>query len=56
MTKKIIKCRKISKGCAKGEVILTKYPLSFLGGVDPEKGVVTDSNHDLYGKSIGGKS
>ncbi len=55
MTTKIIKCRKISKGCAQGEVILTKHPMSFLGGVDPEKGVVTDSNHDLFGKSIGGK-
>jgi len=55
MTIKIIKCRKISKGYAQGEVILTKDPLSFLGGVDPEKGVVTDPNHELYNKNIGGK-
>ena len=55
MESKIIKCRKISKGHALGEVILTKDPLSFLGGVDPEEGVVIDSKHELYGKNIGGK-
>jgi uncharacterized protein len=55
MESKIIKCRKISKGRAQGEVILTKDPLSFLGGVDPEEGVVIDSKHELYGKNIGGK-
>jgi uncharacterized protein len=55
MESKIIKCRKISKGCAEGEVILTKDPISFLGGVNPEDGVVIDSKHELYGRKIGGK-
>lgn len=55
MESKIIKCRKISKGHAKGEVVLTKDPLSFLGGVDPEEGIVIDSKHELYGKNINGK-
>jgi uncharacterized protein len=55
MESKIIKCRKISKGHAEGEVILTKEPLSFLGGVNPEKGVVIDSKHELYNKNISGK-
>ncbi len=55
MESKIIKCRKISKGYAEGEVILTKDPLSFLGGVNPEKGIVIDSKHELYNKSIAGK-
>ena len=55
MESKIIKCRKISKGCAKGEVILTKDSLSFLGGVDPDSGVVIDSKHELYKRNIGGK-
>lgn len=49
---KIIKCRKISRGHVKGSVILTREPLSFLGGVDPETGKVIDSNHELYGKII----
>jgi hypothetical protein len=55
MESKIIKCRKISKGYAKGEVILTKEPLSFLGGVNPDEGIVIDSKHELYGRNIGGK-
>ena len=55
MQKKIIKCRKISKGHAKGEVIVTKDPLSFLGGVDPKTGTIIDSSHELYGKKISEK-
>lgn len=52
---KTIKCRKISKGHAKGEVIITKDPLSFLGGVDPKTGVIVDSGHELYGEKITSK-
>ena len=55
MEKQVIKCRKISKGHAKGEVIITKDSLSFLGGVDPKTGVIIDSLHELYGKKISGK-
>jgi uncharacterized protein len=55
MEAKIIKCRKISKGCASGEVLLTKDPISFLGGVNPDTGIVIDSKHELYNKNIGGK-
>ena len=55
MEKQVIKCRKISKGHAKGEVIITKDSLSFLGGVDPKTGVIIDSHHELYGKKISGK-
>ncbi|MGZ7119307.1 MAG: DUF126 domain-containing protein [Methanobacterium sp.] len=49
---KNIKCKKISKGNAKGEVLITKDPLSFLGGVDPHTGMVIDQGHELYGKKI----
>src|SRR5665648_374302 len=52
---KTIKCRKISKGHAKGEVIVTKDSLSFLGGVDPKTGIVIDPGHELQGKNISGK-
>jgi predicted aconitase with swiveling domain len=55
MESKIIRCRKISKGCASGQILLTKEPLSFLGGVNPDTGIVIDSKHELYGKNIGGK-
>lgn len=55
MKTKLIKCRKIAKGCAKGEIILTKESLSFLGGIDPKTGVIIDSNHELYNEKIAGK-
>ena len=55
MQEQIIKCRKISKGHAKGEVIVTQDSLSFLGGVDPKTGVIIDSHHELHGKKISGK-
>ncbi|NYB27141.1 MAG: DUF126 domain-containing protein [Methanobacteriaceae archaeon] len=51
----MIKCRKISKGHVNGPVLLTKDALSFLGGVNPETGVITDPNHELYGKKISEK-
>lgn len=47
-----IKCRTISKGKANGELIVSKEPLSFLGGVDPKTGEVIDPNHGLKGKFI----
>lgn len=55
MDQKIIKCRKISKGCASGEVLLTRDSLSFLGGVNPNNGEVIDSKHELFGQNIKGK-
>ncbi|MEN6290882.1 MAG: DUF126 domain-containing protein, partial [Methanobacterium sp.] len=51
----MINCRKISKGHARGEVIVTNDSISFLGGVDPKTGVIIDSQHELYGKKISGK-
>jgi len=50
-----IKCRKISKGHAKGEVIITRDALSFLGGIDPITGLVIDPGHELYGRKVSGK-
>jgi uncharacterized protein len=55
MESKIIKCRKIAKGYSEGEVLLTKDPISFLGGVNPDTGIVIDSKHELYGINMAGK-
>lgn len=52
---KIIKCRRISKGQVQAPVLLTRDSLSFLGGVNPETGIITDTNHELYGQEITGK-
>ena len=55
MTSHPINCRKISRGQAKGAVIISHDPLSFLGGVDPQTGNITDQNHELYLQNISGK-
>ena len=47
--------RVISKGIASGEVLLSKDPISFLGGVDPKTGKIVEKGHPLEGKSIAGK-
>ncbi len=51
----VIKCRTISKGKAKGELIVSNELLSFLGGVNPKTGEVIDPNHELKGKFINDK-
>lgn len=55
MTVKTINCRKISRGHARGTVIISHEPLSFLGGVDPQTGTITDREHELYQQNISGK-
>lgn len=47
-----IQGRRISRGCVEGEVIVTREPITFLGGVDPETGVVVERGHELEGKSV----
>ncbi|MGI6465870.1 DUF126 domain-containing protein [Methanobacterium sp.] len=48
----MIKCRKIARGQAQGKVIISSDPLSFLGGVDPQTGDITDRQHELYQQNI----
>ncbi len=50
-----LKGRTISRGCAKGEALLSTDPISFLGSVDPKTGVVSEENHAIVGKSIKNK-
>ncbi|WP_297475892.1 DUF126 domain-containing protein [Thermococcus sp.] len=50
-----LKGRKIVGGKAEGELIVSQKPLSFLGGVDPETGIVTDAESDIRGQIIAGK-
>ncbi len=47
--------RRIYKGSAEGEAIVTKDGLSFYGGVDPDSGKVVEVGHELEGQSISGK-
>jgi len=50
-----LKGRIIKSGTAEAEALVTKDPISFYGGVDPEKGIVTEKGHELDGKSFVGK-
>ena len=47
--------RKIYKGIAEGEAIVTKDGISFYGGVDPDTGKVIEVGHELEGQSVTGK-
>ena len=47
--------RKISSGKAEGDVIIEPGAVSFLGGVDPNEGVVVDASNQVSGQSIVGK-
>jgi uncharacterized protein len=50
-----IKCHKVASGQASGPALVTKEPISFLGNVNPETGVVVDPGHELFGQCIAGK-
>lgn len=39
-------------GKVEGIVLKTDNPINFLGTVDKKTGVISDNNHDLFGKSI----
>ncbi len=47
--------RRICKGNATGEALVTTQPISFYGGVDPETGIIVEKDHELEGTSITGK-
>jgi len=46
--------RGISKGRARGPLLVSPAPISFLGGVDPESGIIIEKGHPLQGTSIAG--
>lgn len=45
----------IVRGKTKGQLLVAKNPINFLGGIDKKTGIVHDKKHDLFGKSIGDK-
>ena len=42
----------VSKGVASGKVLISKTPISFLGGINPETGVIMENDHPKKGVSI----
>lgn len=51
----ILDGRTIFPGQASGEALVSRLPISFYGGVDPDLGIITEAGHDLEGQSIAGK-
>lgn len=51
----VLNGKKIVGGKAAGEAIVSHEPISFIGGVDPITGLVTEKGHELEGASIAGK-
>jgi predicted aconitase with swiveling domain len=47
--------RAIRSGSAEGRALVSSDPIGFLGGVDPETGMVIDPGHPLEGQSVTGK-
>lgn len=47
--------RAIYAGRAGGEALVSPAPLSFFGGFDLDRGVVTEAGHPLEGRSVAGR-
>ena len=51
----ILHGRVIKAGRAEGPAQVSPAPIGFLGGVDPDTGVVLEPGHPLQGQSVAGK-
>lgn len=47
--------RVICDGHAEGPALVSSAPIGFLGGVDPDNGVVLEPGHPLQGQSVAGR-
>lgn len=47
--------RVIRAGRAEGVALVSPAPIGFLGGVDPETGLVVEPGHPLEGQSVAGR-
>ena len=51
----ILQGRSIAKGRGTGPLLITDTPISFLGGINPNTGIIIDKSHPLAGQSVAGK-
>lgn len=51
----ILQARVIKAGRGEGRALVSSAPIGFLGGVDPESGVVLEPGHPLQGQSVAGR-
>jgi predicted aconitase with swiveling domain len=47
--------RTIKAGHGRGTALVSPEPIGFLGGIDPETGIVIEKGHSLEGHSIAGR-
>lgn len=47
--------RVIKAGSAEGLALVSPEPIGFLGGIDPETGLVVERGHALEGQSVAGR-
>jgi predicted aconitase with swiveling domain len=52
MQRTTLKGRTIVEGCCTAEALVSKKPISFLGGVDPADGSIIQKDHDLCGRCV----
>ena len=50
-----IKGKSVTRGMTEGDAIVTRMPISFTGGMDPNSGIIREPNHELEGQSVAGK-
>jgi len=55
MEKIVLKGKKVVGGKVSGIAIVSHEPISFIGGLDPKTGYVTEKGHELEGQNISGK-
>jgi predicted aconitase with swiveling domain len=55
MTKLTLCGRGIIPGRVQGKALVTSQPISFFGGLDPEKGTIIERGHELKGTNVTGK-
>lgn len=51
----VIRGRKVVGGVAEGEALATRETISGWGGVNPQKGEIIETHHELRGQSFAGK-
>lgn len=51
----ILRGRKVVGGTTEGEALVSRDPVSFYGGIDPDTGVVIEPGHTCQGQSISGR-
>lgn len=55
MKVEVLQGRSIVPGHGRGPALVSKKPIGFLGGVDPDSGLIIERNHDLKSESVKGK-